>query len=154
MLQLLVIGVSGQASKGSQRYAESEIKCWFFFSLIDLLRVATKAPLYRKKNNMPLGRMDVDALPGIAWLLWLRRRKRRRQRLWVYEINAWRLEFGSFRHLFPDLAKNPDFCRMTTDHFRMLVELMHSLIMKIWSIEEIITETLLCCVIISILSCY
>lgn len=79
--------------------------------------------------------MDVDAVAEIAALLWLRQRRRRRQqRIWVHEINAKRPEFGSFGHLFPDLVNNPekfyDFFRMTTEQFKMLVELIGSSIRK------------------------
>ena len=69
-------------------------------------------------------------------LLWLRqRRRRRRQRIWVHPINAIRPEFGSFGHLFPDLINNPEkfyeFFRMTTEQFKMLVELTEPAIKKL-----------------------
>ena len=85
----------------------------------------------------PSRNMDILAVAEIAVLLWLRqrrRRRRRRQRIWAHAINTRRPEFGSFAHLFPDLINNPekfyDFFRITTEQFKMLVELIGSSIRK------------------------
>lgn len=71
--------------------------------------------------------MDVANLAEIAVLLWLRRcRRRHRTRVWVHEVDARRPEFGSFGHLFPGVVIGQDefyFFKMTTDQFKMLVEL-------------------------------
>ena len=52
----------------------------------------------------------------------------------MHPINSRRPEFGSFGYLFPDLVNNPekfyDFFRMTTEQYKMLVELIGPSIKK------------------------
>jgi hypothetical protein len=70
--------------------------------------------------------MDTCSLAELHVLLWIRRR-RRRTRIWVHDLNTKRPDFGAFSPLFPDLLNDPDqffgFFRMKTESFKKLVDL-------------------------------
>jgi hypothetical protein len=71
-----------------------------------------------------------------------RRRERRRKKMfWIHPINMKRDALGTFKHLFPDLLKDPrKFCnyfRMSIERFYELEKMLHDYIVLCFSKHQL-----------------
>jgi hypothetical protein len=67
-------------------------------------------------------------------IVWRRRWRRKRRKMWVHPINIKRPEFGIFSHLYPDLLEDEEkfrgFFRMNIEQFYRLSHLVGQEIRK------------------------
>ena len=109
----------------------------FILTLLRLRRLRQTESSQYSETCLISWRMDAYSLAQVAALLWLRHRRRskQRKRIWMHELNTKTPDFGSFCHLFPDMVNHPEkkfynFFRITHENFKKLVELTGSSIKK------------------------